>query len=170
VTTKTTLIVVGALAEFGGILLIAAPDLIPGARRFGRWLDRRWKPIENRVRRILGVPGRNVTVSASAAIATAVGMSATAIHGVSETATLEEKVAFLLRRDEATQHKTTALAQRLEAIERDVERREGALRHELHSHVADELRAALDADRVLRVVGSLLLAVGLLLATIGSVL
>jgi hypothetical protein len=165
---KTILLVVGALAEFGGILLIAAPDLIPGARRFGRWLDRRWRPIENRIRRALRLPGRSVTVSASAALSAAVAMSATAVVGVSETATLEEKVAFLLRRNEATQLQTAALAQRVDAIEKDVERREGELRDELHRHIATELRSALEADRVLRVVGSGLLALGLLLATVAT--
>jgi hypothetical protein len=54
----------------------------------------------------------------------------------------------LLRRDEATQRRTTALAQRVNAIEKDVERREGELRDELHRHVAAELRAALEDRHV----------------------
>ncbi len=43
----------GALFEFGGILLIAAPDVLPGARRFGLWLDRRWRSVEDGIRRWL---------------------------------------------------------------------------------------------------------------------
>ncbi len=126
--------------------------------------------MENRVRRALGLPGRTVTVSASAALSVAVAMEATLGVDVSDGATLEEKVAFLLRRNEETQRTTSALAKRISGIEEDVERRESGLRDELQRHVAAELRSALEADRVLRIFGSGLLATGLACVTVASFL
>ena len=50
--TKASLYIVGAVVELSGILLVASPDLVPGALRFAAWARPRLRRIENGVRRL----------------------------------------------------------------------------------------------------------------------
>jgi len=43
---QTAVYIVGAIFEFVGIVLAAAADLAPGARRFSRWATPRWRRFE----------------------------------------------------------------------------------------------------------------------------
>src|SRR6266498_2277867 len=71
---------IGAASELLGIGLVAAPDLVPGARRFSRWLGPRWRTIENRLRRRLHLPLRSIThsVEMTGTVVAAVPMETTA--------------------------------------------------------------------------------------------
>lgn len=66
------LFIVGALLELLGIMLIAAPDLVP----FARWISVRGRHNETRVRSALRLPGRPRTVYAEVAVLSATGLSA----------------------------------------------------------------------------------------------
>ncbi|HET7856754.1 MAG TPA: hypothetical protein VFL41_09895 [Gaiellaceae bacterium] len=74
--------------------------------------------------------------------------------------TLEGKVDYLMRRDQDSQM-FAALAERVNRLETESPQRLDELRRQMEGHVARELMAALEAYRPLRVVGTILLAVGL---------
>jgi hypothetical protein len=69
----------GAAAEFLGILLVAAPDVVPGATRAAGWLRRRWRGI--------GAAAGNVPLAGP--VSAIVSASAQ---------TTEEKLEYLVRR------------------------------------------------------------------------
>ena len=92
-------------------------------------------------------------------------MRASGIKGVGRDAIMEEKVAFLLQRDQEAQHAMNALVRRVEDIETAIPRELEELRKGVEAHVASELTAALEAYRPLRVAGTLALAVGLICVT-----
>ena len=166
--------VVGVLIEGVAILVFAAPDYVPGLRRFSAWLAPRLRRAERRarnaIRRVLRHPPTPVVHQVSAGGAIAAGLSARGIHGVSPTATLEEKVDFLLRRAEITQEVTATLSDRIAAISSKIEHEITELRDESRAHVAAELKSAEEADRPLRLIGSLLLIAGVACQSIASLL
>lgn len=165
---RATLYILGAAFELFGIILVASPDLVPGARRFSRWIAPRWRRFENRLRRLLRLPGRNIVVDAGAATLVLSAGSVSAVTSVNDEATLERKVDFLLRRDQEAQRQTNELAQRLSSMESELVRRHDELRGQMEEHVSTKLDAAFSEYRAARVIGTGLLAIGLTLTTIGS--
>ena len=65
---QTALLIVGAVSEFIGIVLIAFPDLLAGALRLSAWLARAARKIEKRVRCLVRLPGRNHVVALSSGL------------------------------------------------------------------------------------------------------
>jgi hypothetical protein len=166
---RVTLYVTGAVLELGGILLVAWPDLLPYAARASQALRVAAERIGDRLRRLLRRP-RHQVVHMGAADAVAIANSISVVVSPNPDATLEERVEYLLRREEEAQAKLNAHDERLRAIEKHVPERLDELRAETQEHVASELSAAESRYRPLRFVGALLLAVGLGLTTAGNFL
>jgi hypothetical protein len=167
---RTVLLVIGAFVELLGILLVASPDLVPWALRFAGWIRPRWRRFENRLRRLLRLPHRGITheVSLSAAIAT--GGRVSGVVDFNREAPLEEQVAFLLRRNVESQNETNALAARIAALEEETPGRLEALRAELEAHVSRSVATAKEDYRTARVMGVLVLVLGLVLTTLANLL
>jgi hypothetical protein len=159
-TGAAVLLIVGALVELTGIVLVGSPDLFPQAQRFSEWLRLRGRRVYDRVRRLLGRPVVH-TVSAGSSVSTAMGLSARAIVSVAADASLEDKVAFLLRREQQTQERLADLAEGLTAQREGMARTLSEERASMEAHVADSLSAAHTAYLPLRLLGVALLAVGL---------
>lgn len=106
----------GNVAEFAGIVLLGFPDLLPGAIRLSRWLQRQSRRTANRLRRLVGRQPLGTVVSAGAATAIATALTGSAVVGTSET-TVEGKVEFLLRRDQDSQRQANVFAERLGRLE-----------------------------------------------------
>lgn len=92
------------------------------------------------------------------------------VVSVSETATLEEKVAFLLRRDRDTQGRLDDFGEKLQAVEKHVDENAAELRGAMEEHVAESITSAVEADRALRVLGAISLVAGLGCVTVASFL
>jgi hypothetical protein len=151
--------------ELVGIVLIAAPDLIPGAARLSQWAAKRWRTIENRVRRLFGLPPRAIVYEVGAAGEMGTAGSALAIHSISGDQSVEAKVEFLLRRDQEQQEAIGRLGQRITEVAKESESHIADLRDELHRHVSSELAATAEKYRAVRIMGAVALAVGLGLTT-----
>jgi hypothetical protein len=165
--TKAILYIIGALAELGGILLIAWPDFIPGAVRFAAWLRHNSGRVENRLRSLLGLKPRIIVHEGAGTITGKGRLSGSGIvsHGPN---TLEGNVDFLPRREQANQEAINKLVARVSASEEEAPERLAELRRELREHVTGEL-AEMQADyRAARVGGACALAIGLTLTTIAS--
>jgi len=81
---------------------------------------------------------------------------------------LEDRVEFLLRREQATQQRLNAHDERMRAMEENVPRRLDELRAATEEHVASAITASESEYRSLRFLGVLLLAAGLVLTTAGN--
>jgi hypothetical protein len=169
VSSAHALYVIGAAAEFAGILLVASPDLVPGARRLSQWLSRSLGPTWNRVRRWLRLPPRTYYIHAKAGTISVSG----SIAGVKKSnpeGTPEQQIAFLLQRDQEAQEAHNLLEARVSAIERESPRQLQELRGEVEQHFGTELDRARAEYRAARVVGTMLVAIGLGFATAGNFL
>jgi hypothetical protein len=165
---KLSLLVIGAALEFAGIVGVAWPDLVPGAQRLSRWLRPRYARAIDRVRRLLHLR-RDVTIHAgSGSFAIGTALSARGTVSVSPHASIEDKVAFLLRREEHNQDAVSDLSQRLTALESETPKRLDDLRASMESHFAAELKAAQEEYLPLRVSGAIALAVGLVCVTLAN--
>jgi hypothetical protein len=136
--------------------------------RIAGWIRVRWRPIENRLRRLLHLPGRPVVVKAEAAGALSLAGHVSAVKSIDEGASLERKIAFLLRRDLETQANVDSLGKRLGDLEAASERRLDELRGAMEAHVARELAAAREDYRAVRIYGTVALALGLLSTTLAN--
>ncbi len=103
------------------------------------------------------------TVGASGSLSAVVSIGTAAT-------TLEEQVAFLLRRNEEAQKEVNAVVERVAAIEQDLPRRLDELREGFETRLESELAAALTEYRPARIIGAGLVALGLGLATAGNFL
>ncbi len=157
--------------EFWGVLLVASPELVPYLRRLATGLGALWHRTKALARRAtdwvrvkIGRP-RTQVVYVEGIDSGAMSGSGRLSVGVREGATMEEKVDFLLRRDQETQERLADLQERLGALpERwrgDMEATAGTLRHEQREGL-DALR---DEHLTARVGGVVFLVVGLILAT-----
>jgi hypothetical protein len=164
----------GGSAEAFGLLLVAAPELVPilqsiGSAVVGSWLRMKalLRKAERAVRRLLHRPSGQV-VSAGGALATAAGMSARGRVGPKEGATLEEKVEYLLRRDEDVQDRLEEVHHSLESMparwRADISEASETLRSE-HTRALEQMR---DRHLKARLLGVALLLIGIGLATAGN--
>jgi hypothetical protein len=161
--------------EFWGVLLVASPELAPYLRRLAAGfasLRSHTKVLAHRAsaraRRILGLRPRPIVMSGTSAVSGGGAMRGRGIVGLSEEASLEEKVDFLMRREEETQHRLADLQEEQDALPArwrdDIEAKAGTLRREQREGL-DELR---DEHLTARVGGVVLLVAGLFLATWGN--
>jgi hypothetical protein len=158
--TAIALFVSGALVELVGIVLLASPDLVPYAQRLSAWLAPR---VHRVLRRLRLRSGR--TVFAEAGVIGAGGISAQGIVGIRDDASHEEKVAYLLRRDEATQRLLNEHGERLSALEGGLPERLEELRGQMEAHVQTAIAETHRRYLEVRVVGAFLVAIGLSCAT-----
>ena len=160
--THPWLFAIGVLVEGLSIAVFAVPDFVPGLRRFVRWLGPRARRAENRARRLLRLPGHPKVVYAQAGVAVAAGMS--------EGATPDEKIAYLLRREQAAQDFADRLSERVESLSTKLDTDVEALRVEFRDHVGAELRFADEEGRTRRQIGAFLLVVGVVCQAVASLL
>jgi hypothetical protein len=164
---KTSLYIVGAIVELCGILLVASPDLVPGALRFVAWMRPRLRQVENRVRRLVRARPREVVIHASSnAVMRFSGHASATVTTSAQT--LEEKVDFLLRRDVDTQSNMNEIGRRLEKVENSLDREAVAVREHLEARIEDRLSETQRDFRTARFVGVAALAAGLGLSTAGN--
>jgi hypothetical protein len=157
----------GIALEFLGVVLVGAPDLVPGARRLSAWLAREWERGTRRVLRALGIRRPQRITTGVAAEYDIAGRAAGLVHATSAK-TLEEKVAFLLRRDELTQTAMQELNDRLVELEKETRRRLDAQREEVEAFVREEIAVEDARYRWARVLGAVLLVVGLVCTAVAT--
>jgi hypothetical protein len=159
----------GAFFQFSGVILVASPDLVPGARRASDWARQHWRPIENAIRRALRLPPRrrNYYLDAGAGTITLSAGRVSAIAGTSATS-IEDQVAFLLRRDRDTQEAINRLAERDDEIAESLRTEVAAAREDLTRHVSTAITAALAEYRPVRIGGVAALVIGLVLLSIAT--
>jgi hypothetical protein len=168
--TQAWLFVLGVVIEGIAIIVFASPDYVPGLKRFSAWLAPRLRRFENRARRLLHLKPRPVVHRASAGGAVAAGGHARAIVAVNPDASLEEKVEYLLRREQVAQDVADRLSERIKALASTIETQVAELRAETQARVTAESQAAVEADRPLRLIGALLLTVGLACQSVATLL
>jgi len=170
VTGQAVLFAVGASIEFAGIVFLGVPDLIPHADRLSRWLRPRARRVLNALRRLVRLPPRRTVVNLEGLVhARSIGQASLTVS-VRADATVEEKVAFLLRRDQDSQSSINALTKRVAEIEGRTPRELEQLRAQMETHVAQELARARDEYRPLRIGGTIALAIGLICMSVANFL
>src|SRR4051794_10374013 len=97
---KATLYIVGAVLELGGIILVGSPDLFPEAARLSGLMADRAQAVAGRLLRLLGL-GPVPTHTVSSTLTMPFESEGPATVQVTPDASTEEKVAFLLERDQA---------------------------------------------------------------------
>jgi hypothetical protein len=161
---RTAFYIFGAVAELIGIVLVAAPDLVPGAVRVAGWARRRSRKIGNQLRRRIGLKPKSTAhgVEVTATARTSATVSAVKSSGA---ATLEAKVEFLLTRDQEAQRDVNLLGERVDRLESALSRELTSLQHHIEGRIGERLAAAQADYRAARVVGAVSLVVGLALGT-----
>jgi hypothetical protein len=159
-------LILGAISEFAGLVLIAWPDLVPWKRQASTWLRQTYGTAEGIVRRILRRP-RQVTVARSIGLASSIEIAGSLRRrrGCSPDASLEEKVHFLLSRDTDAQRFEADVLERLRAIEETTESRLLEASKDLQRRLETRLSETAQEFRPLRVVGLVLLIIGLVATT-----
>jgi hypothetical protein len=157
----------GIVLEFFGVGLVGAPDLVPGVRRATVWLAERGERGVWRVLRAVGVRRPHYVSTGVAAEYDIAGRAAGLVHAPSA-GTLEEKVAFLLRRDEWTQGAVQELNDRLAELEKETVRRLDVQREEVEEFVREEIAVEDARYRWARVLGAVLLFVGLVCTAVAT--
>jgi chromosome segregation ATPase len=147
---------------------IAFPDFLPHGRRLSRWLGHRVRIVINRVRRLLGMKPLQKVVSLSGTAEASASARGSALVTISDDATDEEKIAFLLRRIHEAQQAVNTLSNRVTDLEEHVPRQLDQLREETRAHVSSELAAAEEEYRPLRIGGTIALAIGLACTTVAN--
>lgn len=166
--TKVFLLLGGAGFEFLGIIFIAFPDLVPYGVQFSRWLRNLTRPLFNRISRLLGRP-RGVTIVPLVGEVNFAGRVSPVKSGAGR-AMLEQKVEFLLTRDQEAQRDINALRARIEDFESESSRRLAESQREIEAGFEQKLRAALEEYRPLRIFGVIALLVGLFCPTLANFL
>jgi hypothetical protein len=161
---KIALLIGGAAFEFVGIIFVAFPDFVPYGIRFAQWQRRCGRAVLDHIRRILRRP-RNVVIQVGTASEVSAVGRASLMKSVSDAATLEEKVDFLLTRDQEAQRDLNIVRQRVEDLEADTSKRLDQLRREIETRFTQDLKAALDEYRPLRIWGAVALLLGLACVT-----
>jgi hypothetical protein len=164
---RSSLYIAGAFIELVGIILVGSPDLFPQARRVSGWIGLGYRRVTNRFWRLIGRP-RSKAVPLGPVGEVSMSGSLSGVKVMTSVGTVEQKVEFLLRRDEEAQHHVNELRERIKVLEGDVESGLETARAEMKDHVARALQTAHEAYLPLRIVGVIALAVGLGLVTAGN--
>jgi hypothetical protein len=164
---RHSLYVAGAVLELVGILLVSAPDLLLYSERASQWFRTTTRPLADRLRRVIGRPRVHV-VHAGVADEFAIAGSVSAVVSCNPNASLEERVEYLMRREQEAQARLNVHDDRLGAIEEQLPKRLDDLRAETQEHVSTSIIAAEWRYRPVRFIGAIALAVGLALTTAGK--
>lgn len=169
---RAVLFIAGAAIEFVGIVLVASPDLFPYAARMSEWLARQYRRIVDPLRRWLVRLFRRDREGISHVVGgggvTTVGGAVTGRAWVTEDASLEEKVRFLLARHDDTQRVIDDLGRRLAEVEGSIDPKLATLEASMTDHVSESLDRAHREYRALRLVGVAFLVVGLGCVTVAN--
>jgi hypothetical protein len=131
------LLVIGVASEFVGIVLLGFPDLLPGAIRLSVWLRRQGRRAANVIRRLAGRPPRAFVIDAEAGSYATFGFSASGMVGPGpDVTTIEDKIEYLLGRDQNAQRDLNALASRVAYLETESPKELAEARQEMEQHVA----------------------------------
>jgi hypothetical protein len=157
----------GVVADLLGIFCLAGSDYVPWKDPISRWLRR----IENRVRRLLGLPRRAFVLNAEAGSYAITGFSASGmVSPGADVTSLDEKVEYLVRRDQAAQRDLNALGRRVERLADELPRQLARSERELKDHVARALADADEKYRPLRQLGAFLFVVGVVCLALATAL
>jgi hypothetical protein len=165
---QETLFILGAIFQLLGIVLVGSPDLVPGAVRLGTWTRGRIDRASARLLRLIGRQRARFVPLSDTAIVEMTG-SVSPVKSVNPQATLQERVKFLLARDQEAQRDVNALNERLAAIERDVPRLLDDLRTVIEAELGKRLEETQANLRAARLYGIVALLIGLALTTAASV-
>ena len=158
----------GAALEGFGIILLGLPDIIPYRERVSVWLTGRYLRGINRLRLLIRRPRTQVVALTGIASEGSAAMGASVVKRVGSGMPLEGQVALLREHDQETQEGLNELRGRLDALESGTSKRFEKSRAAMEAHVAGALGSAFAQYRPIRVVGAILLLVGLGLATAGN--
>ncbi len=164
----TVLLALGVVSQFIGIVALGWPDFIPWKEHLSRWLTYACQRAENRLRRLFRRPPRTHTSSLSASFSARASVSGAVTVAVSDGASLEDKVAFLLRQDQKAQQLKNKVAARLNALEQEGPKRLDEVRAERKGHFEERVIVVLNRYRPLRQAGAVLLAVGLICLSVAN--
>lgn len=151
---KVTFTIIGVGLEILGLVLTASPELVPRARRFGAGL-------EARMRRLLRRPRHFVMEAAAGGIT--LGGRASGYVSVSDDASPERKLRFLVDQAVETQRRLDDVETRLQELPAEWRKEMEGTRTALEERIAQELHDARE-----QFIGGRL--TGLALIVIGSVL
>jgi hypothetical protein len=157
----------GVAADLLGIFCLAAPDFVPEGPRISGWVGR----AENSLRRLVGRQPRAYAMNAEAGSYTILGARTSGMVGPGpHVTTTEEKVEYLLRRDQASQSELDALAVRVRYLEAETPEQLAKAEQELKDHVARKLAAARVEYRPLRQLGAILFVFGVVCLALATFL
>jgi hypothetical protein len=162
---KIVVLLGGAGFEFLGIIILAAPDLLPYRDPILRWLDRTTASLDRRIRGARPLP---TVVTPDPVPVNLKGERASLIKRPGASATLQEKVDFLISRDLEAQTHVNALRGRVEDLDQESTQRLQQTRDEVEKLFTAELTQMARAYRVLKVCGGVALLAGLCLATFAN--
>jgi hypothetical protein len=160
---KLALLITGTSLEVLGLALTAWPEWFPRASRVARDMLRGigrlagW--VKSRTRRLLRRP-QHVVVTASPAELRLSGGRAYGYVSVSEDASDERKLDFLLRQAQQTQEKFYAVDDRITALDAQLRGEIGLTRAALEARIAEELDRARNQFIGRRILGLLCIATG----------
>jgi hypothetical protein len=155
---------VGAVIELAGVVLVASPDLFPGALRLAAWSRPRLRQIENRIRLLLRRQPSSIVHAAHVSGSIQVSGSASAVVSTGAR-TLEEKVEFLLRRDAEAQGHMNELVDRVKRLEQRLTREIDTLRAHLERQIDHRIAEVHRDYQTARFIGVAALVLGLGLST-----
>jgi hypothetical protein len=169
---KSALYLIGGAFELAGIVLLAFPDVAPylvvGWHRTAAALVRAWQRVTIVVRRLLR-RRRNVVIGVADSISIAGGLPPRIVvtRGVA-VGTLVEQMRTLIEHDRELQERLNMLEGRVddEAAARASEIT--ALRQHLEREAPRAARNVVERGRRLRAFGTILVAVGALIGTLGN--
>jgi hypothetical protein len=165
---KVSFYLAGAALEGFGIILLGLPDIIPYRERLSVWLTGRYRRGMNRLRLLIRRPRTQVVVPLGIPSEESVALGASVVKRVGAGMSLEEQVALLREHDQETQEGLNDLRGRLDALTSGTLKRFEETRAEMEDHVSVALASAFARYRPIRVVGAVLLLVGLGLSTAGN--
>ena len=155
----------GAGCEFLGIMILAAPDLLPYRDPILRWLDRSTESLDRRIRGLRPPP---TVVTPDPVAINLRGERGALIKKVGASATLEQKVDFLISRDLEAQSHFNALRDRVDDLDQESTQRLQQARDEVERLFTEELTRMSRAYRVLKIFGAVALLVGLSCASFAN--
>ena len=163
---KPALYIAAAILECLGVVLLASPDLIPGAVSLAGRLQRLELRAENWLRRQLHqAPRYRVRLIEGATISGKSSLSASLTMSVDLADTIDRKVEWLLERDKATQAAIDGLNQRIAAFETMLSGRLDELRQTFEALLERRVTERLGDKRTARLWGVFFLIAGLGIGT-----
>lgn len=158
-TLKVALIVIGMTLEVVGLILTASPELAPRVRRVKAALRPLRARLEGRIRRLLKRP-KHVVMQAGVSGGMALGGHAPGYVSVSDDASLERKLSFLMEQAVRDQQRLNELEHRVADMPGEWRKDVDATRATLEARIGQELEQARELFIVQRLIGLTCIATG----------